>query len=506
MESLPQPPEEHSKQVGWVWTSWVVILLGVAAVIGVRHLPIAEPEDAKPNKLLELQARYIIGMHRLIGPLAPNLYEQAQQQFNRGNLDQRLSFVAIAGEMTGPMEALNKLDELADMLKKSDIRPTASQERTLTLLRRLYTDYAAGKYPSPAVTADDRAFLAERLGWFGELALQPPVRLPVALAESGPVAGAAIGAAGGRLPELAGRDDVLQPARVTAIAIFCAATVGIVAAVIGFFGALAFLIQSFMGGITWRFHRGSIHGGVYAETFALWLIWFFGLNLTLSLLPTPLPRLTNALIAMPTSLLALAWPIMRGVSFHQMRLDLGLMSDRNPFVEFAAGVWCYVINLPLVILGLAITIGLLKLQGVGAEPVDAGEGPPDFSNEPLPSHPIVHVLAGAHGTTILQIYLLASVFAPIVEETMFRGVLHRHCRELTGRWPNFWSALFSTTVVSFIFAAVHPQGLAVIPVLMFMAFGFSLAREWRGSLLPSMFAHGMSNGLVLTVAMFALSR
>ena len=124
----------------------------------------------------------------------------------------------------------------------------------------------------------------------------------------------------------------------------------------------------------------------------------------------------------------------------------------------------------------------------------------------MPSHPVVHMPADADVATILQIYLLASVFAPIVEEIMFRGVLHRNCREWSASWGWFLSALTSTTIVSFIFAAVHPQGLATIPPLMFMAFGFSLAREWRGSLLPSMFAHGMSNGLVLTVALFALSR
>ena len=67
-------------------------------------------------------------------------------------------------------------------------------------------------------------------------------------------------------------------------------------------------------------------------------------------------------------------------------------------------------------------------------------------------------------------------------------------------------AACGVALFSFIFAAIHPQGLMVIPPLMFMAFGFSLAREWRGSLLPSMFAHGMSNGAVLMLATFALSK
>ena len=52
-------------------------------------------------------------------------------------------------------------------------------------------------------------------------------------------------------------------------------------------------------------------------------------------------------------------------------------------------------------------------------------------------------------------------------------------------------------MVSFIFAAIHPQGALGIPVLMAPAIGFTAAREWRGSLVPSMTVHALNNGLVL---------
>lgn len=518
MEPLPPPLEESTntatplapaKSIGWVGTSWIVILLAVVAIIGVRFLPglASDADDEKPNKLLELQARYIIGIYRTIGPLVPQLLEESQQ-FNRGDLNQRLSFVVMAGEMAGPDEALKHLETLGRQLTTSQLHLTEKQQRARGILHRLYADYQKGHYRAPSITQNERAFLVERLGWFGELALHPQPRLPPALEQAGPAAGAAVQLAGRELHRTEGREEVLRPAKVTAIAVLCGISIGVVAAFIGLFGAFGFMIQAFLGGITWRFRTGISHGGVYAETFAIWLLLFFGLNAGLSLLPDALPRLSNALIAMPTSLLALGWPMLRGISFTQMRHDIGLTCESNFLVEFAAGVWCYVINLPLVVLGVFITVGLLQLQGIGATPADGagGDAAPDFSAEPLPSHPILHVLAEADSLTIAMVFLLATVFAPIVEEIMFRGVLHRHCRELTARWPRFLSALASTTIVSFIFAAIHPQGLAVIPPLMFMAFGFSLAREWRGSLLPSMFAHGMSNGAVLTVAMFALSR
>ena len=55
-------------------------------------------------------------------------------------------------------------------------------------------------------------------------------------------------------------------------------------------------------------------------------------------------------------------------------------------------------------------------------------------------------------------------------------------------------------MVSFLFALVHPQGWLAIPALMSLAFGFAVFREWRGSLLPCMVAHGVSNGLVMLLA------
>jgi membrane protease YdiL (CAAX protease family) len=104
----------------------------------------------------------------------------------------------------------------------------------------------------------------------------------------------------------------------------------------------------------------------------------------------------------------------------------------------------------------------------------------------------------------LQIFFLASIVAPIVEETMFRGVLYRHLREAT-RWLDpVASILISALVSSFIFAVIHPQGVLYVPVLMALALGFVLAQEWRGTLLPGIVGHGLNNGLVLLISIVML--
>jgi membrane protease YdiL (CAAX protease family) len=87
---------------------------------------------------------------------------------------------------------------------------------------------------------------------------------------------------------------------------------------------------------------------------------------------------------------------------------------------------------------------------------------------------------------------------------MFRGVLYRQLREASCRLGPTLSVIVSGTLVSFVFAVIHPQGLLAVPVLMALAYGFTIAREWRGTLLPAMVAHGINNGLVTLFAIVVL--
>ena len=105
----------------------------------------------------------------------------------------------------------------------------------------------------------------------------------------------------------------------------------------------------------------------------------------------------------------------------------------------------------------------------------------------------------------VQLLTVACIAAPIVEETMFRGVLYRHLRQSTRGIGTAASIAISILIMSFVFAAIHPQGLVAIPVLMSLAIAFALAREWRGSLVPSMVMHAVNNGLAMTVLIMVFS-
>jgi len=191
--------------------------------------------------------------------------------------------------------------------------------------------------------------------------------------------------------------------------------------------------------------------------------------------------------------------VLRGIPWRQVCAEIGWRAGRRPLLEPFLGFACYATALPMLVVGLILVLILTKLRD------RLGFGPDEFGPSEAPGHPIVFWVGRGGWVVWLEVLFVASIVAPIVEETMFRGVLHRQVREsLFARYP-FLSGLCTALVVNLVFAAIHPQGLSFIPVLGALACGFSLAREWRGTLIPGMVAHGMNNFLVGLLALFLLS-
>ncbi len=236
------------------------------------------------------------------------------------------------------------------------------------------------------------------------------------------------------------------------------------------------------------------------------MLFYFSLSLVLGLvvsnervraLVQPVAYLLAAL-SMFLSLVVLAWPVLRGIPWQQVRDDLGLRLGKRPMLTVLFGPLTYLCSLPLLVLGLVVMFTLmllLKRYGLGSDPFEPGTGP---------SHPIVGVALQKSWWVWLQVFVVASVAAPIVEEIMFRGLLYQHLREVSDTWGRRLSILLSVLASGFIFAVIHPQGWLAVPVLMALASAFALAREWRGSLVPSMLAHGLNNGLVMLLLLMTV--
>lgn len=472
--AAPTPP-------GHPWIAWTVILLLVALFVTAPPVQGVVPEAGGGMEQLnvELMGRSYVGAKQILSDKeAQDLYLQAEQALNTGPVGQRLRFVVLAGELAGPDEALRTLRGLDQQLREHGVALTRQQAAVREVLGKLYTDYAGGKLEAPSLQRAERERLRRQLGWYGELALAPQ---------------------GGPRPEV--RQELIKSAQRTVLAFFGLLAGFALAGLAGMVGLVVVLVMLLSGRVESGLAHPSPYGAIYVETFAVWLVLQLVLSEAARAIPAGESRILLSGGAALMGLLALGWPVLRGVPWRQTRQDIGLYAGRRPALELLAGAATYIMAIPLMIVGVMLTYLLVFFQaGLRGGGVDD-----QFSSPELPSHPIAGEVVGNDWWVWLQVLFLASVVAPLVEETMFRGVLYRHLREATRRFGIAVSGLASATLVSFIFAVIHPQGLLAVPGLMALAFAFALAREWRGTLLPAMVAHGISNGLVLLL-LYLLSR
>ncbi len=472
----------------WIALAWTAIA-GMCVFTALLHrTPSGEPdqEDDLGLTLMQLQARYAVGAADLLPwQDVPALYASLRPVLDAGTVGQRQRAVIVAAYMAGPAQARSQLEKL-DLLLSDPPEPVELSETAASIgrvLHRLYPESVAGLEGDEAREAlaeavislsnADRTILREELGWFGSLAL----------------------AAG---QDSVGEREALLPARVVAIVALVAALAGGAALLSGFVALILLVIFTVDGRLRSGFGPRASYHGVYAETFAVWMALFLGLQLLAPLIAPPGAELLVIFAMFLASLGALGWPVLRGVPWKQVRADLGLTAGRVPWAEPLLGVVAYLATLPLLAAGIALMLVLMFFQGLFA-----GQ-PPVFGPTGGPAHPAVAYLSGPDLWPKIQLLLLASVGAPIVEETMFRGVLYRHLRDASRALPQASSVLLGAAASGFIFAAVHPQGFVAIPALMSLGIGMALVREWRGTLVPAMVLHAVSNGLVMSVLLVLL--
>ena len=112
------------------------------------------------------------------------------------------------------------------------------------------------------------------------------------------------------------------------------------------------------------------------------------------------------------------------------------------------------------------------------------------------SHPATVALETSHDwLTILAIFSLASLVAPFWEEIMFRGLLFPAFSKLTGK------VLYGAIISSFLFGAVHPQGLPALIALMSLACVSCALTYYTNSLVPSMVLHAAHNTTLLALTL-----
>lgn len=114
-----------------------------------------------------------------------------------------------------------------------------------------------------------------------------------------------------------------------------------------------------------------------------------------------------------------------------------------------------------------------------------------FRGLPTPEHPTTIEIMDGSPLVVVASFLAAVVFAPLIEEIMFRGTM----------FPALSSVLKSPVagalLSSFLFAAIHPTGIPAWPALMCIALMSCFLVTQTKSLIPSIAMHAFHNAFTL---------
>lgn len=485
----PQEPPSQSPQQPQRWPQpgsrvsaivcWIAILGTIGLVAGRIFVkrnappPVEDDESAEVSDVqLEMSARLLLGQKQMAIDLnqptnAAHNSLRSLDQRSRTRID-KLRAAIVAAELEGAEATKRRLDVLQSRAttRQAATRATGGTTRASThpttfattqpldqdiaTLRKIYDGQL------DQLSTNERAALTERHGWFGQLALA------FGLQDSDPQ-----------------RELVIRPARLAAwvsvgavLALFAVVGVGVVLLIIG-------IVMFSSGSMRRRYQPvfADPSRPAFLEAFAIYTVAFFLIVHGLAAISGWFP-IVFYLLSMLLIPLALWWPTRRGLSSEESWQGFGWHRGRGVFAEMGAGVIGYIAGLPIVAIGFVTTFFLSRYAGTDA------------------SHPLVNELRGG-GIVIGAIYFMACIFAPVMEETMFRGALYNHLRG----WHNWF---VSAVIVGVLFAAVHPQGWAALPVLGSIGAVMCVIREWRGSLIGPMTAHALNNGTAITIVLLLL--
>ncbi|MEO1008930.1 MAG: CPBP family intramembrane glutamic endopeptidase [Planctomycetota bacterium] len=471
----PRPPDPGSRRGALV--AWLVLLVSLPVVVALQQLEAAETPEADPAAIAAPAGDQVEIAARL-GARAAFSLGQGGGQF-QGQVDaavqrpvDRLRAAIAAGQLVGVDEAADRLDRLAEDFRDpegglAELDPAKADRLRLDaeLLAGYYNELAAGADAEPLDVDTVDGFI-ERHGFFGEL---------VGIAHEAPEADARERLLGGALGPLLLLFGCLVA---MGLAVLSGLALGVVA-----------LVRVAGGVVPLRMERPGAGGSVYLESAVAFVVGFallVGAQAIAGAIGSPAVEIVG-LLALPAQWLLLLcplWPLLRGVSWRRIKDDLGLRAPRGVLVEVGAGLVGYLALLPLLLVGIAVMIALLLLQEILLP------GDPEAA---APVNPILELVKSLDPLTLVLFFTLATVWAPLCEELVFRGALLRHLRSRIAFLP------LAAVLSALVFGLMHGyQALQLIPVTV-LGFNFALLRAWRGSLIAPIVAHFLNNFVVLTM-------
>ncbi len=142
------------------------------------------------------------------------------------------------------------------------------------------------------------------------------------------------------------------------------------------------------------------------------------------------------------------------------------------------GAWTYCVA--GVVFVPAALVWALILQGMGTEPVTQG--------------PVQDVVESTSNTVPILMLIFGTLVAPFTEECIFRGMLYPGLKRALGGRKN--AAIWGAVIVSAIFAAVHANLYAAVPLFV-LAMVLNWVFEKTNSLAACVIAHALHNGITM---------
>lgn len=512
------------------WLYLVVLLLFAGVVILQRPL-VADPQTLaklKSGELIEPESfsiETILGKLLLVvrgttGPVpvspsasptavsadpAVTILQSIDEQAKTTESAQAIFRAAVMhGEFASPAEMTQRFEMLrpqlasdsklhADISTVTALYSLAEYRRTTRVPGTDPTAPSSITTPAPPADPDVQA-LIDRHGWVGKLAASAPDEW-VAAPKLAP------GASGGSSVPMTThsavttfRSDSFSDG-IALVVIFAAfGSVIIIALLSGFVLLIVGAVMAASGRLPryatpWRDDFPQLSPSmrsarVWLETFGLFVAGFLALLLVRDAIPYQrlgIDPLWFVLLSQWTLVLVLFWPVVRGMPWVMFRALVGWHRGRGLGRELAYGFLAYLAAIPVYFFFALLVVLLMFLY----QAVTGQKTPP-------PSTDRLTGLASGGVLQLLMVILLASVWAPLVEETIFRGCVYRFLRGKGG-------SVVAVTLSSLAFAAMHGYMFQQLILVGVLGAVFAFMREQRGSLIPSMFAHALHNTVVFSL-------
>ncbi len=464
----PDPGSPRSRLFAWIAT-----LLLVGGVVFLNQFSKPAPEPAPDPATAPIKVPGLLNSTAVVSKIAVKVVHYINTQGSsearksiKGDVfiprigDQatspvdRLRMAMVAGELGGVDEALKWL---ALLEAEKDLPPQVAAD--LLLVRRVLEAERPADLP-----ADLREALVSRHGWFAKLSLTRGLD--------------------DRSPERA----PLLDGGLRVIAVLSLLLLVLLTAVIAGLGSLAtMVVMMATGKLRPTFSPPLPGGSAYLEVLPVFAGGFLLIKLVMPWLivgpdgATPEWGLKAQLVVQWLLVPACLWPLLRGARWSDFPHRIGWHRGAGWFKEIALGLLGYFAMLP--------ALGVVFL--ITARLVSAVKGP-GTDGEPPVDNPIIEIMAHAGTLEMVMFFVLATCWAPFVEETVFRGAFFGHLRARM-------SLVAAAAASALAFGVMHGYEYLMLGPVILLGFTFALIREWRGTIVGCMAAHFVHNAATLTL-------